>query len=205
MEELFYCEDMFQDAMHTLRKNAHEYFAQWLDTIHDTTKGIQLEVLDTGDPEDNGAPYNQEDKDGFIKAMEQYVLQFGSNTKAQLMQLRAMLNQDFFKFNRGTTVAAHATRYQAICQYIGRLPGNKQLTQEKIKLLVYCLFPKARKELFVARGYKVMDNEHLVNIIQHMEHCAIKSAMNDDKNKKNYKKGKQHDYNGGGRRKNAKH
>ena len=78
------------------------------------------------------------------------------------------------------------TRYRTIYKCIERfLPaGNEQLTQDQIKLLAYDSFPKAWEESFIVRRYTVMDSEHLVDRIQHMEHCAMKFTMNSDKNKK---------------------
>ena len=72
--------------------------------------------------EDNGVSYD-EDEDGFIKAMEAYILQFCPRTGAKTLQQRAMSNYEL-KFKRGSEAAAHMTQFRAILKYTGRLPGN---------------------------------------------------------------------------------
>ena len=42
VEELFYCEDQFRTAMHTLGKDLDQYFDQWEDIIMDTAKAVWL-------------------------------------------------------------------------------------------------------------------------------------------------------------------
>ena len=74
-----------------------------------------LEVLDNGDPEENRAAYN-EDEDGFIKEMEQYILQFSPRTGAKTLQQRAIADYEF-KFKRGTGVAGHMTCFCTILKY----------------------------------------------------------------------------------------
>ena len=54
VEELFYCEDQFRDAIQTLGKPATAYFGQWKLLLYGLVKDIWLEVLlDSKDPEDN--------------------------------------------------------------------------------------------------------------------------------------------------------
>ena len=81
-----------------------------------------VEVIKEGDPEDNGAPYN-EGEDVFIKAMEAYTLQFCPRTGAKTLQQRVMANCEF-KFKIGTEVAAYTTRYRTILKYTDQLPGK---------------------------------------------------------------------------------
>ena len=76
VEELFYCEDHFRDAMEKLEETKKEWFVQWEYLLHDLAKDIWLEVLDDGNPKDDGQPFDEEDADGFIKAPDQYILQF---------------------------------------------------------------------------------------------------------------------------------
>ena len=76
IEELFYCEDHFRDAMEKLEKTEEEWFGQRKNLLHGLAKDIWLEVLDDGDPENNIQPFGHSDEDGFIKAMDQQVLQF---------------------------------------------------------------------------------------------------------------------------------
>ena len=93
VEELFYCEDHFRDAMEKLEKTAEEWwFVQLKNLLHGLAKDIWLEVLDDGDLEHDGQPFDQEDADGFIKAMDQYGLQFCPQRNAKTSQLRAMCN-----------------------------------------------------------------------------------------------------------------
>ena len=60
--------------------------------------------------EDIGAAYDEdEDEGGFIKVMEQYILQICPRTGAKILQQRAMVNYKL-KFKRETGVlAAHMT------------------------------------------------------------------------------------------------
>ena len=114
IEKLFYyCEDHFRDAMQMLGKEpATAYFGQWKMLLHGLAKDIWLEVLDNGDLEDNRAAYDEYAEDSFIKAMEQYILQFFPRTgakpyilqfcprtRAKTLQQRAMANYKF-KFKR---------------------------------------------------------------------------------------------------------
>ena len=69
IEELFYCDDHFCDAMQALDKPFNVYFTQWKLLLHGLAKGIWLEVIGYGDPKDNEAPYD-ENEDGFIKVTE---------------------------------------------------------------------------------------------------------------------------------------
>ena len=137
IEEFFYCEDRFRDAMQALGYPFEEYFAQWKLLLHDLAKDIWLEVIKEGDPEDNGAPYD-EDEDGFIKAMEAYILQFCQRTGAKTLQQRVMANW-------GTEVAAHMTWFRTILKYTDRLPGDDLVQRFDCKLITFHLFPKAWK------------------------------------------------------------
>ena len=66
IEVLFYCENDFRDTMATMGKPPEVWFEQLKMLLHGLAKDIWLEVLNEGDPKDNGA--------GFIKEMEQYIL-----------------------------------------------------------------------------------------------------------------------------------
>ena len=103
--------------MEKLEKTEEEWCGQRKMLLHGLSKDIWLEVLDDGDPEDDGQPFDTEDEDGFIKAMDQSILQFcpRQNTKTSC-QLWAMGNFDF-KFKRGTEVAAHMSRFRQIFKY----------------------------------------------------------------------------------------
>ena len=78
---------------------------------------IWIEVLDNGDPEDNGQPFDVEDENGFIKAMEQYtLLQFSPKKNTKTCQLKAMAGHHF-KLKRGADAAKHITRLRQILKY----------------------------------------------------------------------------------------
>ena len=100
-----------------------------------------MEVIEDGDPEDNAAPYD-EDEDGFIKAMEAYTLQFCLRTGAKTLQQKAMANYEL-KFKRGTEVTAHMTRFRTILKYTNRFPGNDSVQAFDSKLITFDSFPKA--------------------------------------------------------------
>ena len=102
--------------MEKLEKTEEEWFVQWKMLLHGLAKDIWLEILEEGDPEDNGQPFEDEDEDGFIKAMEQYVLQFFPRPNTKTCQLWAIGNFDF-KFKRGTEVSAHMSRFRQILKY----------------------------------------------------------------------------------------
>ena len=62
--------------MATMGKPHEVWFEQWKILLHCLAKDIWLEVFYGVNSEDDGGPFDTEDEDGFIKAMEQYVLQF---------------------------------------------------------------------------------------------------------------------------------
>ena len=94
IEELFYCEDHFRDEIQVLNKPFDVYFAPWKLLLHGLAKDIWLEVIKDGDPEDNGAPYD-EGKDGFIKVIKAYIPQFCPKTAIKTLQQRAIANYEF--------------------------------------------------------------------------------------------------------------
>ena len=51
--------------MCTSGKDPGQHFDEWEDTIVDTAKDVWLEIINQGEPEDNGADFPR-DKDGFI-------------------------------------------------------------------------------------------------------------------------------------------
>ena len=79
IEELFYCEDRFIAAMYTLGKDPDQHFDEWEDIVADTSKDVWLEIINECDPEDDGADFSR-DEDGFIKAMEQHLFWYCSDT-----------------------------------------------------------------------------------------------------------------------------
>ena len=122
IKELFYCKNYFRDAMQTLGNPTTVYFEQWKILLHGLAKDIWIEVLNGGVQDDNGAAFDN-DEDGFIKAMEQYILQFCPRTGSKTLQQRAVAKYKF-KFKRGTKVAAHMTQFHTILKYTDRLPGD---------------------------------------------------------------------------------
>ena len=60
--------------MKKLEKTEEVGFEQWNLLLHGLAKDIWLEVLKEGDPEDDEQPFDTEDEDGFVKAMDQYIL-----------------------------------------------------------------------------------------------------------------------------------
>ena len=141
---------------------ATAYFGQWKMLLHGLARDIWMGVLDNRDPEDNGAA-RDEDEDGFIKAMEQCILQFCPRTGAKTLQQRAMANYKF-KFKRGTGVAAHMTRFFAILKYTDRLSGDDFVQDFDSKLLTFNSFPKAWKLSFLAQRPQIFDSCKPVNI-----------------------------------------
>ena len=109
VEELLFCEDHFRDAMAQLGKTEEVWFEQWKSLLHGLPKDIWIEVLEDGDPEDDGRPFDTEDEDGFFKAMEQYILQYSPKKNSKTCQLKTMAGHEF-KFKRGANVAEHITR-----------------------------------------------------------------------------------------------
>ena len=188
IEERFYCKDHFsRDAMATMGETEEVWFEQLIMLLHGLAKDIWLEVLDNGDPEDNGQPFDDEDEDGFIKAMEQYILQFCPQQNVKTCQLRSMGNFDF-RFKRGTEVAAHMTRFRHILNYTGRLPDSDMLQPFNSKIIIFDSFPKAWKESFLNKDTGNFDTCKLMDILQHMDQAAATAANNDEKNKKDNKK-----------------
>ena len=61
-------------------------------------------------PKGDGTHYD-EDEDGFIKCMQQYVLDFCPDINAQLIQMRATMTPEF-KFTQGTNVQEHSIQYR---------------------------------------------------------------------------------------------
>ena len=121
---MLYCEDRFRDVMQALvdTKLFDVHFAKWKLLVHGLAKDTCLEVIEDGDPEDNRAPCD-EGEDGFIKAMEAYILRFCQRIEAKTLQQRAMANYEI-KFKRGTEVAARVTRFRTILKYTNILPWN---------------------------------------------------------------------------------
>jgi len=85
LEELFYCQDHFLDAMETLGKKDKEHLDEWKTTLHGTPKILWQEVMDEGNPEtrkkfpSTGA--------GFLRAFEHFILHYCPNQDAKNMQL----------------------------------------------------------------------------------------------------------------------
>ena len=52
--------------------------------LYGLTKDIWVEGLDNDDPENNGAAFD-EDEDGFIKVMDQYILHLYSRAGAKIL------------------------------------------------------------------------------------------------------------------------
>ena len=151
-------EKRFKAAMLTLRKDHNQYFNEWEDTIIDTAKDVWLEIINEGDPKDDGSDFLR-DKEGLIKALKQYLFWYCPDTNSRLMQLRATMLGTDFKFTRGTNVATHAARYALICKYMKRLPGDEELTERKIKLLAYDSFPKTWEESFISWGLNMVQSK----------------------------------------------
>ena len=148
VEELFYCEDHFRDAIEKLEKTEEEWFIQWKNLLYGLAKDIWLEIIDDGDPEDNEQPFDEDDADGFIKAMDQHDLQFCPRRNTKTCQLWAMNNFDF-KFKRGTEVSTHISRFRQILKYAERLPGMDSVQLFDSKMITFDSFPKSWKESFL--------------------------------------------------------
>jgi len=197
VEELFYCEDHFRDAMAQLEKPEGVWFAQWRSLLHGLPRDIWMEVLRDGDPEDDGQPFDEEDEDGFFKAMEQYTLQYSPKKNSKTCQLKAMAGLEF-KFKRGVNVAEHITRLRQILKYTDRLPGRDAVQPFDSKMIIFETFPIAWKQTFLDKSIDSFDSCRIIDIIQHMDQSATKAAYNDQKNKKDTKN-KQNNGRRGGR------
>ena len=150
--------------------------------LHGLAKDIWLEVLEEGDPEDNEQPFDDEDEDGFIKAMDQYILQFCTRQNANTCQLCATGNFDF-KFKRETEVSAHMSWFQQFLKYTEQLPGTDTVQVFNSKMIMFDSFPKAWKESFLNKGTNIFDTCKLIDIPQQMDQAATTSANNDKKTK----------------------
>ena len=188
VEELFYCKDHFRDAIEKLEKREEEWFVQWKNLLHDLAKDIWLEIiLNDGSPEDNGQPFDEDDADGFIKAMDQYVLHFCPGRNAKTCQLRATGNL-CFKFKRGIEVSTHISRFRQILKYHAeRLPGTDTVQLFDSTMIIFESIPKSWKESFLNKGTGNFDECKLVNIQQYMDQSAIIAANNDMKYKQDNK------------------
>ena len=136
--------------------------------LHGLAKDIWLDVLEERNPEDDGQPFNEEDEVGFIKAMNQYILQFYPQQNTKTCQLCAMSNFDF-KFKRGTEVSAHMSKFRQILKYTDQLPGSNTIQPFDRKLIIPDSFPEAWKESFLSKGPYIFDTCKLVDILQHMD------------------------------------
>ena len=130
--------------MEKLEKTEEECFGQWKLLLHGLAKDIWLDVFEECDPKDNGQPFDEEDEDGFIKAMDQYILQFCPRQNDKTCELCTMGNFDF-KFKKGTEISVHMSRLRQILKHTDRLPGSDTLQPFNSKLIIFDSFPKAWK------------------------------------------------------------